>query len=557
MRMKLLLENFQKFANLTEEQLIVEGRIDDARRKYPDLAKPQQELEGESLLQLLIDADPSGNQKYLMGAAKIADKQVKDNIKQGYKPIAGKFFPDDAPEDAFSPWGVVKNIADMIPKYHNIMNFIRDEDAKFKDINAISDYGLFQGVVKRATDRKAKKEADKAREEQTKKTAVEGTEFVLDTPYHKVVRPLTKEGSCYFGRQTRWCISAERSRNYFDQYTSDGKAFLFLLAKGKDVDADYKKIAVVMDGDGDFEEYFDAPDDSMTQQHFTDAIRHTMLGKDISGEFVSYEEDEPYDAKKILQGVEMLDLGYLLDDPDDLATAVQVVNEKVEEYIEELQDAGKQSVEDTPAGTPFEAYEKKLNEYEFDNFYVTLFDPSETGLNYVYWEASAGVDVEMVVQNYENWTWKPEVEDNPEEYEDEIQSAIGDALYNANIYPDDGEAGWGNPMEYNFRINAGDGYGQSFDLDSFDNWLETLRVADDDLNRAFPNELIEELADKELIEDKEALKRQAEEDKAAELARMKAEKEKEYFPSPEDKERQMKLPLQERRFRIKITKNLR
>ena len=124
MRMKLLLENFRKFSTLTEEQLIVEGRIDDARKKYPDLAKPQQELEGESLLQLLIDANPSGNQKYLMGAAKLADKQVKDNIKQGYKPIAGKFFPDDAPEDAFSPWGVVKNIADMIPKYHNIMGLI-------------------------------------------------------------------------------------------------------------------------------------------------------------------------------------------------------------------------------------------------------------------------------------------------------------------------------------------------------------------------------------------------------------------------------------------------
>ncbi len=557
MRMKLLLENFRKFSTLTEEQLIVEGRIDDARKKYPDLAKPQQELEGESLLQLLIDADPSGNQKYLMGAAKIADKQVKDNIKQGYKPIAGKFFPDDAPEDAFSPWGVVKNIADMIPKYHNIMNFIRDEDAKFKDINAISDYGLFQGVVKRATDRKAKKEADKAREEQTKKTAVEGTEFVLDTPYHKVVRPLTREGSCYFGRQTRWCISAERSRNYFDSYTSDGKAFLFLLAKRKDVGDEYKKIAVVMDQDGDFEEYFDAPDDSMTQQHFIDAIRHTMLGKDISGEFVSYEEDEPYDAKKILQGVEMLDLGYLLDDPDDLATAVQVVNEKVEEYIEELQAAGKQSVEDTPAGTPFEKFEEKLNEYQFDHFYVTLYHPGETGLDYVYWEASAGVDAEMVVQNYENWTWKPEVEDNPDEYEDEIQSAIGDALYAVNIYPDDGEADYSNPMEYNFRINAGDGYGQSFDLDSFGDWLETLRVADDDLNRAFPDALIEELAERELIEDKEALKRQAEEDKAAELARMKAAKEKEYFPSPEDKERQMKLPLQERRFRIKITKNLR
>jgi hypothetical protein len=434
--MKLLLENFQKFANLTEEQLIIEGRIDDARKKYPDLAKPQQELEGESLLQLLIDADPSGNQKYLMGAAKIADKEVKDNIKQGYKPIAGKFWPDDAPEDAFSPWGVVKNIADMLPKYHQLMPFIRDQDAPFKDINNIQDYGAFQAVVKVAADKKSAKEQEKAREEQTKKTAVEGTEFVLDTPYHKVVRPLTREGSCYFGRQTRWCISAERSRNYFDQYTSDGKAFLFLLAKRKDVEDAYKKIAVVMDQDGDFEEYFDAPDDSMSQQSFNDAIRQTILGPNLNGEIVSFEEDEPYDADKILQSVEMLDLGYLLDDPDDITTAVQVVNEKVEEYIEELQDAGKQSVEDTPAGTPFEKFEEKLNEYEFDNFYVTLYDTSETGLDYVYWEASAGVDAEMVVQNYENWTWKPEVEDNPEEYEDEIQSAIGDALYAANIYPD-------------------------------------------------------------------------------------------------------------------------
>ena len=555
MRMKLLLENFRKFSTLTEEQLIVEGRIDDARRKYPDLAKPQQELEGESLLQLLIDADPSGNQKYLMGAAKIADKQVKDNIKQGYKPIAGKFFPDDAPEDAFSPWGVVKNIADMIPKYHNIMNFIRDEDAKFKDINAISDYGLFQDVVKRATDRKAKKEADKAREEQTKKTAVEGTEFVLDTPYHKVVRPLTKEGSCYFGRQTRWCISAERSRNYFDQYTSDGKAFLFLLAKNKNIDPAYKKIAVVIDSDGDFEEYFDAVDDSMTPQVFNDAIRQTILGADLSEEIISFEVDDPYDRDKIMKAAEILGVTEYIDD-DEIAieNAVELIDDEVEEYIQTLQTAAAQSVAQTPAGTPFEKFEKLLEEYQLDHFYVTLYDKSETGLDYVYWEASAGVDAEMVVQNYENWTWKPEVEDNPDEYEDEIQSAIGDALYNANIYPDDGEADYSNPMEYNFRIN---GRHSSRGLDGFDSWLDELKDDDNDLKESFPDALIEELAKRELIEDKEALKRQAEEDKAAELARMKAAKEKEYFPSPEDKERQMKLPLQERRFRIKITKNLR
>jgi len=560
MTIKKLYEKFNKFLNSSQTELIVEGRINDTRKKYPDLAKPQQELEGESLLQLLIDADPSGNQKYLMGAAKLADKQIKDNIKQGYKPIAGKFWPDDAPEDAFSPWGVVKNLADMIPKYHNIMNFIRDEDAKFKDINAINDNRLFRGVVKRARDRKAKKEADKRREARRKKTAVEGTEFVLDTPYHKVVRPLTREGSCYFGRQTRWCISAERSGNYFDQYTSDGKAFLFLLAKRKDVGDEYKKIAVVMDSDGDFKEYFDAPDDSMTEQHFQDAIRNTMLGSDISGQFVSYEENEPYDAKKILQGVEMLGL----DHPEESglryvywehSTAAQVVNEKVEEYIEELQDAGRQSVEDTPAGTPFEKYEEKLNEYDFDNFYVGLDHPEESGLRHVYWEASARVDAEMVVQNYENWTWKPEVEDNPDDYEDEIQSAIRDALYAVGIYPDDSEAvrQYGNPMEYSFRINAS--RSSNYDLENFEIWLGDLKEDDNTLKESFPDALIEELAERKLIEDKEALKRRAEEDKAAELARMKEAKEKEYFPSPEDKEKQMKLPLQEKRIRIKIIKN--
>ena len=78
MRMKLLLENFQKFSTLTEEQLIIEGRIDDARKKYPALNKPQEDLDGKTLLDILIDADPSGNQKYLMGAARLTVDLLDD-----------------------------------------------------------------------------------------------------------------------------------------------------------------------------------------------------------------------------------------------------------------------------------------------------------------------------------------------------------------------------------------------------------------------------------------------------------------------------------------------
>ena len=63
--MQLLFESFRNYALLTEEQLLVEGRIDDAAKKYPELAQKREELDGESLLDALIAADPSGNQKYL------------------------------------------------------------------------------------------------------------------------------------------------------------------------------------------------------------------------------------------------------------------------------------------------------------------------------------------------------------------------------------------------------------------------------------------------------------------------------------------------------------
>ena len=64
----------------------------------------------------------------------------------------------------------------------------------------------------------------------------------------------------------------------FDEYTGKGKAFFFLLAKNKNREPAYKKIAVVIDDDGNFEEYFDAPDDSMTYQQFVRAVRQTMIG---------------------------------------------------------------------------------------------------------------------------------------------------------------------------------------------------------------------------------------------------------------------------------------
>jgi len=112
--MKRLFESFRRYALLTEEQLLVEGRKDDAKKKYPKLAEA-------GLLDILIEADPSGNQKYLMWAAKMLDNEIKT-----------------APEaDPAISQVEAENVAEYIQKFHKLQPYIRGEDKKFKDINNI------------------------------------------------------------------------------------------------------------------------------------------------------------------------------------------------------------------------------------------------------------------------------------------------------------------------------------------------------------------------------------------------------------------------------------
>ena len=546
MRMKLLLENFKRFSTLTEDQLIIEGRIDDARKKYPFLAKRSAEPVGEkTLLDLLIDADPSGNQKYLMGAARLTVDLLDD---LGYMEDGG---------DRRIP-AVVQNFAELIQRYHKLMPFIRDQDAKFKDINAIKTYNELRGVIDRAAQKKADREAEKAREAAEKQEAIKGTEFVADTPFHKVVRPLTREGSCYFGRETRWCISATQSQNYFDQYTQDGKAFFFLLAKNKDIDPAYKKIAVVIDSDGDFEEYFDATDDSMTPRVFNDAIRQTILGADLSGEIVSFEEErdtgfeENYDRDKIMKAAEILGVTEYIDE-DEIAieNAVELIDDEVEEYIQTLQTAAGESVAQTPAGPQPEQFDALLEEYDFQNISVLIQDTYETGLDYIYFDARGTIDISDYLEGT-GYIYRPGVEEELDgAYETDLKDAVIAALEYSGVYPDEVEQSYDDPEQFYFEVRN-DGY--SYTLEAFENFLKEMKTVDNNIGNkeSFAEDLINSLEQDEIIYNPELEKKKEEEEAEA---KFRASKDAEYFASQEEREKQMKLALQERKFRIKIKKS--
>ena len=548
--MEKLFESFRNFATLTEDQLLIEGRKEDAAKKYPELAKKREELEGESLLDVLIDKDPSGNQKYLMRAAYLLDRSMKNaEEKNNYTPFYGKQWPQDADDNLYSPWGVASNIGNELVKYHKLMPYIRGSQETYKDVNQIDSYAQLQMVVQRALGAKEDRERKKKEKEQQKKIAREGSEVIADTPYHLVVRPLTKEASCYFGQQTKWCISATRSQNYFDQYTSDGKAFLFLLAKRKDIDPAYAKIAVVLDQSGEFEEYFNAEDDNLLSRQFRDGMLQTMVGTEASDEIVSMEEDEPFEEGPIMKAAEELDLMSYIDEGDEIETVVQVIKETVDEYIDDLERKGRQSVEDTPAGTPEEDYEELKDTYSanWNHIDVQLMFPSDTGSDQVYWESYVYVDVEEYVLNRfaeQGYQFVPGVMEG--EMQEELRTAVDNALNNINIWPEEiDQESWGDSPGTEFRIRVHDGLGS---LERFEQFLEEQNDNDQNFDEDFAEYLRDHLEDEGVIVDPEKLAAEKE------LERQKT-RDAEYWPDPEEKKKQLELPLQENRIRLKIVKN--
>jgi len=551
--MKLLFENWRKYTLLTEEQLIIEGRIDDTKTKYPEIGKKREELDGESLLDVLIAGDPSGNQKYLMHAASLLQKSM-ETAEQQYKPFWGKLWPEGDPDDVYSPWGVANNIAGLLSQYHDLMPFIRDEDAPFKDFNKVPDTPALNAIVKTAGDKKEAQAREKEDKKRYSKQAKEESEVVLDTPYHMVIRPLTAHASCYFGRGTKWCISATRASNYFDQYTSEGKSFYFLLAKNKDVGDAYKKMAMVFERDGNFDEVYDSEDDSLTHEQFVGALAETMVGSETWNEIVSFEEDEPYKESIIRDGLKsFVDLGFMED--LDLKDIINTFREgSLEDYQSELIEAASVDTLNNPGGIPDEAYEEKLAEYDFQHIDVTLHFPYDTGAEYVYWEAGLYIDVEGIFSDFTAAASATQPEGHPryEQYRlvgdisdlsDETRNAVDTALNAINIYPEDIEQNdWGNPAEFTIRIA-----GTSGDLDQFENWLDDMKFDDASVSDSFTEELMEALEEEGVIEDIEKAAAEKEEER-------KQTRDYEYWPDPAEKEKQIELPLQENRIRIKITK---
>ena len=240
----------RKWDNFLYEQMLIEGRLQDTMKKFPEI--------DQEIIKQLSASDPSGKNAYLMWMT----KAMKDSGAGIYD------VPGLARERIFD---IVPIVADFHKAKQRIsqINKARKKDGKGLYPNDINQFKSLDQLENFIDDLGLSGSEEKRKE---KEAALGGASILQDDEDFFIIRPETKEASCFFGKKTRWCISAERSQNYFDSYTSQGKAFYFILNKNLNDDSIYRKIALVYDKNGDFESFFDVTDEEYNDSYELERI---------------------------------------------------------------------------------------------------------------------------------------------------------------------------------------------------------------------------------------------------------------------------------------------
>jgi hypothetical protein len=298
----------RKWNNFLYEELLIESRLKAAVKKFP-------EIDQEIIKQLSL-SDPSGKNAYLMWMT----QAMKDSGAGVYD------VPGLARERIF-------DIVPIVTDFHkakqriNQLNKNRKQAGKSlypNDINQFKSLDELEGFIDNlglssSEEKKKKKEA-----------ALGGANIMQDDEDFFVIRPLTQEASCFFGRKTKWCISAERSQNYYDSYTRQGKSFYFVLNKNLPENSMFKKVALVFDKSGQFEEWFDAPDNGYSSEYeLGNVLLFNILAPAIKGMGMAVEDSDVDNIADVFRNGSQLE-EYLGEDVDeDDRGPEQRINRKV------------------------------------------------------------------------------------------------------------------------------------------------------------------------------------------------------------------------------------
>lgn len=494
--MKELFEGVRRWASLNEEQLLAEGRLQDAKKKFPNV--------DADWIDRIADRDPSGNNKYLMWAVKQFAKITEPWMKNAPSEPGQRW----ADSDAQAIYNAYMTIVDAVDKFHN-----NSQRLKNRDINA---YKTIDDVVSavRKLGLTQKQKRRKKREQ-----AKEGSEVIDESDDFWMIRPNTTESSCYYGQGTKWCISATQSKNYFKEYERQGKTFYMLMLKNLDDDDTGKKIALVYgrdvspDYDAEPEEIYNAEDFVYNTEDFYDKVVENF----IAAHFADYEKIKKeyddfaaeHDEETLTDNVrkvakELMDAGTPYDsdideqdfeDPDDSDDYWSLAESMEQSFRSAMYNIFYQAAshaEYNPSGPSVEDYEEMVAEANLAHISVSIDEYMEGQL---WWEGTMAFDFPEDVKFSKD-------EDGDETdftyWEDEIKQIFEEASDDNYVYPDQVEIAGENLISFTFRQS--NDYGDNTD---FESWLVNIEEIDGKYDDILES-AVELLEQSEIVEDEDA-----------------------------------------------------
>lgn len=225
-------------------ELILESRLDDVIKKYPEVSKV--------IIEELSKLDPSGNNKYLdwMVYGKklgVSQDRIVKGINLFHKNInkLNKDFLDELIKE--KNWGWL--LTDNSPVGKIFQNIYKNP----KDINAYKDYGLALDIFKRVDEKLSKADIKK----------LEANVLYNDSNL-LILIPKSHRASCFYGSGTKWCTTSKDSDSHFKRYTTDGTLIYVINKKELETNPWYKT-AFLIKNNGEAQA-FDAPDNPTSIQ---------------------------------------------------------------------------------------------------------------------------------------------------------------------------------------------------------------------------------------------------------------------------------------------------
>jgi hypothetical protein len=234
----------ERLNNIFESILLLEGRKEKARERYPQFS--------DNIFNYYVENDPSGNQKYLdwllsssVAASSSYGNQDKENVifkgqESGYDP--NTFEPLHIPAkyhtDLIKAIKFFHEYQQRFPTYHRDIN-------RFKDLNDLEN--MVDDVKAEIERSKLKKEAKKEKD------------VIYEDDRWLVISPKTHRASCVYGAGTKWCITTKGNSQYWSQYTRNA-TFFFIIDKNRSSEHRLAKVAYRRIGHRDKYELWDAED---------------------------------------------------------------------------------------------------------------------------------------------------------------------------------------------------------------------------------------------------------------------------------------------------------